>query len=65
MVGLFFIFPILLRVQSFDLTSDMDPFSAMQEIAKIKDDISVDLTDDNFDELTVTGRWFVYFFHPD
>lgn len=43
---------------------------ALKRSSEIKDEISVDLTDDNFEDLTqaatgaTTGDWFVYFYQP-
>jgi thiol-disulfide isomerase/thioredoxin len=43
---------------------------ALKRLNKIKDDISVDLTDENFEHLTqaatgaTTGDWLVYFYDP-
>jgi hypothetical protein len=43
----------------------MDFHEALARLREIKDDVSVDLTDDNFETMTTSGEWFVYFYHPD
>lgn len=49
---------------------NIDPAEALRNIAAINDEVSVDLTDENFEHLTqastgaTTGDWLVYFYDP-